>query len=510
MYLETLNIWNFRKYGIEGDSFDTAKPGLTINFHEGVNVLIGENDSGKTSVIDAIRYVLRTQSGEFIQIEDKDFYQDKAGKRAEELKIECIFKGFSDTEAGHFLEWLGFYETEDSKTAYILKVWLYAKTKDNSIYQYLRAGTGVEGNYMEGEARDLLRVVYLKPLRDALSDMTHGNKSRLAQILKSHPVFKTQKDSSTGGRVAHDLETKYKVLKNDVDKYFAAETEKGKEISFKLNKLLGEHFFTDGDDRLASISLAGSELADILKQLDLILEANKSGLGSLNLLCIAAELLLFTEERIGLKLTLIEELEAHLHPQYQLRLIDFVTQESNYGQFILTTHSTTLASKIPLRNLIVCKNDQIYPLGTGTRLNPSDYNFLQRFLDATKANLFFAQGLIIVEGDAENLLLPTLAELIERPLHKYGVSIVNVGSTAFKRYVRIFEREKGGNMKLPISIVSDLDVRSIAYYEEPGQDVPDVVIADEAFIESLKKITTEIDYDKIPPFLLQNRILMSL
>ena len=66
-----------------------GKPGLEIHFQEGVNVLIGENDSGKTAIVDAIRYVLRTQSGEFIQFEDKDFYQEPDGNRKDEFKIEC-------------------------------------------------------------------------------------------------------------------------------------------------------------------------------------------------------------------------------------------------------------------------------------------------------------------------------------------------------------------------------------------------------------------------------------
>jgi len=185
MHLHTLKLWNFRKYGITGDNFESAEPGLKVEFNDKVNVLVGENDSGKTTIIDAIRYILRTQSLEYVQIDEKDFYQDKAtGIRKSELKIECTFKGFTDTEAGHFIEWLGFEEQD-----YVLKVWLYARNKDNSIYQYVRAGIDAEGAYLEGDARDLLRVVYLKPLRDALTEMTHGNKSRLAQILKAHHVF---------------------------------------------------------------------------------------------------------------------------------------------------------------------------------------------------------------------------------------------------------------------------------------------------------------------------------
>ena len=61
MYLDTLNIWNFRKYGVKGDSFDSAEPGLSVRFNGGVNVLVGENDSGKTAIIDAIKLPLLMQ-----------------------------------------------------------------------------------------------------------------------------------------------------------------------------------------------------------------------------------------------------------------------------------------------------------------------------------------------------------------------------------------------------------------------------------------------------------------
>lgn len=85
MYLSILRLWNFRKYAGADN-----KPGLEIHFQKGVNVLIGENDSGKTAIVDAIRYVLRTQSGEFIQFEDKDFYQDSDGNRKDEFKINQL------------------------------------------------------------------------------------------------------------------------------------------------------------------------------------------------------------------------------------------------------------------------------------------------------------------------------------------------------------------------------------------------------------------------------------
>ncbi len=88
-----------------------------------------------------------------------------------------------------------------------------------------------------------------------------------------------------------------------------------------------------------------------------------------------------------------------------------------------------------------------------------DYLFLQRFLDSTKANLFFAKGIIMVEGDAENILIPVIADILGYPLERYGLSIVNVGSTAFLRYSRIMVRKDGANIGIPVSVITDCDVR---------------------------------------------------
>ena len=101
-----------------------------------------------------------------------------------------------------------------------------------------------------------------------------------------------------------------------------------------------------------------------------------------------------------------------------------------------------------------------------TFLETEDYEFLERFLDATKSNLFFAKGLIFVEGDAENLLLPAFADLIGYPLHEYGISIVNIGNTAFERYIKLFSRNGEDRIVLPISIVTDVDIRPLEYYND--------------------------------------------
>lgn len=493
MYLSILKVWNFRKYCAgEGNS-----PGLEIHFNDGVNVLIGENDSGKTAIIDAIRYILKTKSGEYIQFDEKDFYQDSEGNRKDEFKIECIFDGLNEQDSGLFWEWLSWNE---DKTRYLLKVWLYVKRKDNVIMPTFSAGAEGHAERMDSEARELLKVVYFKPLRDALTDMTHGYKSRLAQILSAHELFKSKKDEQ-GNNTKHKLESDYENLKKEIENYFIAGGD-GETITGEINTFLNEHFLISGDNRQAQVKLTGGELSEILRLLDLIMEGNKSGLGTLNLLCIAAEMLLFNNQKKGLKLALIEELEAHLHPQYQLRLIEYISSQQVNEQFILSTHSITLASKIKLANLIVLKGNETFPMSSEyTKMTPADYNFLERFLDATKANLFFARGLILVEGDAENLLVPAIAQLINKNIYDHGISVVNVGSTAYNRYVNIFKRKDGKSFGVPVAIISDLDVRALEYYDDNSKDRKTPRYWLKATLQKeLEKISKEVNYDQMSPF----------
>lgn len=65
----------------------------------------------------------------------------------------------------------------------------------------------------------------------------------------------------------------------------------------------------------------------------------------------------------------------------------------------------------------------------------------------------------MVEGDAENLFIPALADIIGYPSEKHGISLVNVGNTAFLRYSRIFARVDGNTIGIPISVVTDCEVK---------------------------------------------------
>ena len=186
MYLSQLKLWNFRKFGITGDTdFELSSPGLEVTFHKGVNVIIGQNDSGKTTIIDAIRYALHTKSGEYIAIDEKDFHISDDGIRTSQMKIECTFRDLSANDAGLFLECLSIESDENNEKVQILRIAISARrSEDGRIIVKTYTGESNESNILPYETRDYLSTVYLKPLRDALQEMTHGYKSRLAQILR--------------------------------------------------------------------------------------------------------------------------------------------------------------------------------------------------------------------------------------------------------------------------------------------------------------------------------------
>ncbi len=466
MYLSELKIWNFRKFGSikEGD-----KPGLYLAFRPGFNLLVGENDSGKSAIIDAIRLVLLTQSREFISLDYDDFNTSDSSdedQRSNTFKIECIFRDLKPPEAKNFLEWLDFEEDGNRKNRYYFRVFLIAKREHRRIYYDIRAGPN-EGKLIDSRARDLLRVTYLKPLRDAEYELYPRKNSRLSQILDSHQAFSDKDDHIVLNAVCRANEM--------IEQYFKGLNEKGEEISDQQGKQLLEEInsylidFSDKSNNLyCDFSISDVKLKAVLERLGLDLTASKAGLGSHNLLFISTELLLLhRKEYDGLKLALIEEIEAHLHPQAQLRLIECLQKKASEleVQLILTSHSPNLASKVKLDNLIICKEGKVFPMGNEyTKLEKGDYLFLERFLDVTKANMFFAQGIILVEGDAENMLVPAIAEIINLPLSKYGVSIINISSTAFLRYSKIFQRVSSTDlMGIPVACITDCDVKPNIY-----------------------------------------------
>lgn len=467
MYLSELSIWNYRKYGIKKDPNGNEEAGVKVQLNSKLNLLVGENDSGKTAIIDAVKMLLGTQSNDYLRLEIEDFYLEE-GKdekdRSDEFRIEGIFRGFSIEEAKNFIEWLSFETNDKGESCYCLRLLLKAKREVRGTYYDIKAGYSEEGGQqLDGRVKELLKATYLKPLRDAESELSSRKNSRLSQVLYNHETF-ADKEEHELIKIINEANASIKRFFYGVNKDDTPLVDQsGKVILGELNEYLN-NFSQDKNLLEAYFNIADVKLKSILEKLSVNLSNNKSGLGSLNLLFIATELLLLKRKNFtGLRLALIEEIEAHLHPQAQIRLIKYLQDECNKSdiQLILSSHSNTISSVIDIENLIICKNGKSFNMSSKyTQLRKGDYLYLQRFLDATKANIFFSNGVIFVEGDAENLLIPTIAKIIDLTISKFGVSIVNVGSTAFLRYCNIFQRKDENQfMNMPVSCITDLDVK---------------------------------------------------
>ena len=480
MYIAELTIENFRCFGADNNK-------LVLSLSAGLTALVGENDAGKTAVIDALRLALGTRDQEFFRIQESDFHcPSDGGERERELFVRCKFVALTIHDKAAFAEYLTYVECDG-----VRDVVLYINCIANNIVRTrsrrrfvsveIRSGESGDGPALDPEARNLLRATYLRPLRDAERAMAAGRGSRLSQILRyTKEITEVGDDYDPDGgepdveslsvlgvgdyarallRGRKGISEARKRLNND---YLAP-------LSFAGNSLVAEIDVHTGGDEEARLRQLLEKLVLGIRDVGVSDAVPNRGLGSNNLLFMACELLLLGAEEEEFPLLVVEEPEAHLHPQRQLRLMQFLQDQAEMQredgqqlQVVITTHSPNLASAIRLKNIVLLDSGRAFSLHpAATLLDGSDYRFLARFLDVTKANLFFARGVILVEGDGENILLPTLARLLERDFTEHGVSVVNVGGTGLRRFGRIFQRKDpvaDGTVSVPVACITDLDV----------------------------------------------------
>lgn len=463
MYLQRITAENFRIFGH-----------FSVELNKTLNLIVGENNSGKTALIDAIRYVLSSRSGEWLRLSESDFRHGVT-----KFSIQLRFADVSPQQAAGFLEHLTFEDVAGERHAF-LYINLTAELTDQifkgtrQIRSDLRSGATGEGPLVEREARDYLAATYLRPLRDAEAELSGGRGSRLAQVLHAAQSFRNT--DHVDNLLTAVVEANAAILANPgIVESLTRIGNQLKGLDFANTPLNPVIEIVGGVDLNALNQVERKQmLRAVLERLQLLIDQNEriQGLGYSNLLFMATELLLLEQEQDDFPMLLIEEPEAHLHPQLQMKFLKAIRED--YGglgrpalQSILTTHSPNLASKADLQSLILMSGGRAFPLRKGlTELEDDDFSFLEKFLDVTKANLFFAKAVIIVEGDGENILLPTIAKLLGRSFDDFGVSIVNVGSTAFARYANIFRRrglndEQHRDEWFPIRVVCvrDMDLR---------------------------------------------------
>ena len=459
MYLQKIRLQNFRCF----------RGPQVVEFNKGLNVLVGENDSGKTAIIDAIRIVMGTTDQSWYRIEPTDFHQEQ---KDIDICISLKFSDLSQSEQAAFLECLS-CETVNKE----VKPCLYVNWKCKYLLNFqpsrisvsITTGSNGDGPALPVEARELLRVTYLRPLRDSYSNMQAGRNSRLSQIVQGIPNLEEGISEYTTGVKLEDLSISGIA---SLSNYLLANHLKLKEANAEIGTIMNSKMLLKGDEVETAFEVAGTNSPDskrlisLLEKLDLTAHGDgasgKIGLGTSNILSMACELLL--NRGAGSSFLLIEEPEAHVHAQRQLRLIqslqaETATDNSNQ-QIIITTHSPLMASVVKLENISIVKGAKVHSLRKAkTKLEDGDYKFLERYLDATKANLFFAKSVIMVEGPSEELLIPTIAKLIGKDFTEYGVSVVNVRGIGLSRFARIFQRADSSEViDVKVACVTDRDV----------------------------------------------------
>jgi putative ATP-dependent endonuclease of the OLD family len=113
---------------------------LDLKFTKGLNVVIGENDSGKTAIIDAIKLVLKTHSYDYIRVEDRDFYNE-----ASRFRIELIFDDLTPNEAKNFTEWLGWTGTAEEAKPFLKLNYDVQRRAEKIIAVDIKAGADEDG-----------------------------------------------------------------------------------------------------------------------------------------------------------------------------------------------------------------------------------------------------------------------------------------------------------------------------------------------------------------------------
>lgn len=433
MYIKNIQISNFRKIKT-----------LKLDFNKHLNFIIWENDSWKTALIDWLKLVLWTISNDYIKLENDDF-----NDTSKDIIIELVIVWFDEEQQIKFLDWWWEWEW--------IKLKFRAEKKWDRIFSKVLAWpieSEEDGKYLESDIKELLNSVYLKPLRDAENDLNAWKNSRLSKILLWHKYFKWKERW-------HDLIEKFERLNNEIKNYFGRPQGWESDV---INQIINNHFEEFmWENKNVSIDTWKPDLQNILEKLSLEFENNKKPwLWTSNLLFIASELLLLHERtKSWLWIALIEELEAHIHPQKQLTLIDYLQKKSREEdiQIFITSHSPNIASKVDLHNIIICKDAIFYPLKNWkTKLEEKDYKFLKRFLDVTKADLFFAKWLIFVEWIAEAILIPTIAELFDINLNRKWISIINLNGLSFERYLKVFLNDEWKNyLWIKIACITDRD-----------------------------------------------------
>lgn len=448
MYISDITIQGYRLF----------KEKISVPLNKGLTLLVGHNGCGKSTVVDALRVLV--QEDEFARgVMRSDFHRpfNKPAKAAgaDTIRIDCTLADLNDDDQTAYLPWL---DANDQSKAYLHLEASNVEDYRGRIRRVLWGGSSRRGVF-ETELLDRIVCSYLPPLRDAEAKLDAYRGSRLARLVKK--LCDTSKQQSLENEVRRQGD---ELVKQPI--IIEANSLIRASIVDSIGQVLGQdaliQFSEVSFDRIVERlrllfypGLTGSaDGGTTLTDKEYFRELSENSLGYNNLLYLAtilAEMKAMKVQDASLRLLLIEEPEAHLHPQFQTRVLQYLGRAASSDgiQVVVTSHSPTIAAAAGLDMITVMSNTPYKGLSmTVVPINKCGLDseskfFVERWLDVTKSTLLFARGVILVEGIAESLLMPELARRVLRDhgkttLEDHGVSVINIGGVFFNHFMQLF------------------------------------------------------------------------
>lgn len=504
MYISSIEI-----QGLRGINKKTE-----VKFKEGINVIIGPNNSGKSTIIKALDLVFG-RGNKTISIDDFNKNLDIESLKVNPPSISItvnIVESESEDDYSEDLVTVATWLTKIEKpynAQLTYECYLSKKEVDNyrttmaSIkssdlqdywneikYNYQRkyvsrvlVGNPAHENVLDSESINKFDFQFLSAIRDVERDMFSGRNSLLKEVIDFFIDYEIKTDAELSvDEKKKELKSKRIEFSKDAQTLITqlqTRMKAGKKHMLKYAEDTGasyENMKPDFDGRILDTELYSALKLIVENETGVKIPAYQNGLGYNNLIYISLLLAKMQKNASGeylgsnakvYSMLAIEEPEAHLHPNMQYKFLKFLSQnkEKEVRQVFITTHSPNITAATNLKDLVVLSKENgvlsvSYP-GESFSNSTDDQEslkYIQRFLDVTKSDMFFANGVIFVEGISEQLLIPQFSKLLNKDLIDYQVSVINIGGRYFNHFLKLFDVEKNKKaINKKVACITDLD-----------------------------------------------------